>query len=571
MPSRPLAFGVFPSLLGVAALASGWSGVAGPSGAQAAPIAARSRIPALPSAPKAPALNDWTTYGYDNARDGFNPNSAAFSASSLAQLHLAWQSSLQDYNTQTQPIVATHVGGHVAVLIVGGGSGNAYGYDALSGQPIWDAFLGQQRFSCGSGIGYFGVGGTAVYDPHRKLVYVPDDQSSQVNGPAANVVYQLNPATGAPLGSVNVVPSPLPGEIDFMHTALTLAPNGTLYAGTSSTCDLSSWRGRVAAVDTNTMSLANVYFTTWGHGGNYSGGGVWGWGGVSLDASGFVYTGSGNADRGTNVQPPFQQAPNEHVGFAEHFIKLSPSLASLAAANFPGFQFHGNSQDLDFSGTPVLFQPLGCNVVSASQGKSGQVILYDTQRIGKGPVARFRFSESHYAGVYIGNPGYSPSTGFLYVAVTSQMGGSLRPPGLVAIQPAGCDSFSILWSSAFGPDSYSYMSAPPRGAPAATAGGLVFATSPCTVEQDGSCGQPNDPPGGALWVLDATTGNVLNGGKPLLTTPDVIRMPPVIDGAWMWVLDNSGNFYGFTLDSHYAPIRAVYRRPSPRSRYRWRN
>jgi hypothetical protein len=166
----------------------------------------------------------------------------------------------------------------------------------------------------------------------------------------------------------------------------------------------------------------------------------------------------------------------------------------------------------------------------------------------------------------MGNPGFSPSTGFLYAAVASGTG-TLDPPGLVAI--SGCGSPTIAWNAVFGPDSFAYPDiTPPRSAPTVTAGGVVFAGTPCTpVMSSGTCGAASESDlQGALWALDASTGAILNGGKPLLFTGDVIRMAPVVDGNWLWVIDNSGNFYGLTIDPSVKAItaRRVFRSPLSR-------
>ena len=107
-------------------------------------------------------FNDYTTFGYDNGRDVYNPNSAAITPASVAGLHLAWQTALDggfDYATQTQPVLATEISGHAGVLFVGGSAGNVYAYDALSGALIWTRKLGTMQYTCG-GTSALGVGGT---------------------------------------------------------------------------------------------------------------------------------------------------------------------------------------------------------------------------------------------------------------------------------------------------------------------------------------------------------------------------------------------------------------------------
>jgi hypothetical protein len=519
-------------------------------------------------------FNDYTTYGYDKARDGYNPNSAAFTPQSLANLHLAWQVS-EDQNSQisgsqTQPIVATNVNGHPAIIIIGGTNGDFYGLDARSGTQIWAVpSLGNDGYSCTFTPQelYVGVGGTPAYDPGSQSFYVTADANTSKDAKANLRLYHFSAASGAQLGSVDLVPDRLPNEVDFAHTAVTIA-NGLLYAGIGSTCDKMNTRGRVVAVNPATMQIAESYYTNYGQGGNaYVGGGVWGWGGVSVDGRGNVFTAVGNTWTATTGEnsPPAVPAPTENSGLGDHFVELSGNLNFLAS-NAPSFPFGQNAKafDLDFTGTPTLFQPLGCDVLAAAQGKAGQLVMFDTQNVNSGPIQQYQLSEPTYSGAYLGNPAYSPVTGLLYANVASSQDGSIRNPGLIAIQPSGCNSFPILWSAVYGPDSYALPSPISRGVPAVTAGGVVFASSPCAPDANGGC-SGGGTPGGAVWALDASSGLVLNGGKPVLFTPGDIRMEPTIDGNWMYVYDNSGDLYALTLDPSVPAIQAVRRRTALRS------
>jgi hypothetical protein len=124
--------------------------------------------------------------------------------------------------------------------------------------------------------------------------------------------------------------------------------------------------------------------------------------------------------------------------------------------------------------------------------------------------------------------------------------------------------------------------------PAASAGGVVFIGTICTSTGTGCsttqsssartrgdvsrpliCCAPPGNSGGALWAVDASTGTVLNGGSPLLITSGSIRMPPTIDGDWIFLLDNNGNFYGLTLDPSFPSIQSKYRAPNSRQRAKW--
>lgn len=513
-------------------------------------------------------FNDYTTFGFDNQHDVYNPNSTLITPASVPNIHLAWQASLADYNTQTQPVLATEISGHTGVLFVGGGSGAVSAYDALSGKQIWDKPLGQILYNCDpSATAYFGIGGTVAYDPATQSVYVVANTNTSIGGTASNWLYHLD-ANGNVLGKVNVGSVESTNELNFGHTSVTLS-NGVAYIGTSSTCDISSWRGRVAAVNVPAMTIANTFFTLWdpnnarGLGAqSWGGGGIWGWGGVSLDGSGNVLTGVGNADDGvgTNgqIESPFVAAPAENSGYGDTLLELNSSLSGVVASNHPiPASAFAQTGDLDVQGTPLVFTPngAGCGTMVALQGKSGELNFYNESQIASGPVAQYQLSPltEDANDAYLGDPAYSPATGLVYAPVASSVSPSLYAPGLIAVNP-GCGKPSVTWHAAFGTDSSS--SSIPRSVPAVSAGGVVFAGS-----VTGN--------GGALWAIDASTGVVLNGGAPLLQTSGPMRVPPTIDGKWIFVLDNSGNMYGLTIDSNYAAIQAKYRAPDSRQVKGW--
>jgi len=506
-----------------------------------------------------PAFNDYATFGYDNGRDVYNPNSSAITPASVSGLHLAWQAALDngsDYGTQTQPILATGISGHYGVLFVGGSSGNVYAYDATSGALIWTRNLGTMAYSCGGGASYLGIGGTVAYDPASRSLYVIGNSNSGTGVYGANTLYHLDGATGAVLGSVNYSGAAAgPSELDLGHTSVTLN-KGIAYVGTGSTCDIASWRGRVAAVNVPAMTLANTFFTMWdpnntrGQGAQpWGGGGVWGWGGVSVDPSGNVLTSVGNGDsggvgeHGTTVAP-FQLAPTEYSGYAEHVVELSSNLATVIASNRPIAQsIYSTTGDVDQQGTPIVFTPTGCPTMVASQGKSGELTLYTEATLSKGPIAQYQMGPSGPGGSFLGEPAYSPMTNLVYSDVAASTAPSLFSPGMVAINP-GCGNPSVTWRAAFG----SSMAAP-RSVPAASAGGVVFAGS-----------------GTSMFEINATTGAILNGGAPFLTTNGQMRMPVTIDGSWVFVIDNSGDLYAFTIDPRFGTVQPKMRKLTARQK-----
>jgi hypothetical protein len=399
------------------------------------------------------------------------------------------------------------------------------------------------------------------------------------------------------LGQVNFAPAnPNWPSLDFSHVSVTLGSNGLAYVGTSATCDISSWRGRIAAVSVPSMTLDNTFFTVWnGTSQPWGGGGIWGWGGVSLDFSGNVLTGVGNTDNGQTthgkIVPPFEPAPEEYSGLGEALIAVSPDLSTLEASNhpIPDSQYQGSSVDLDLQGTPAVFRPngSGCDTLAALQAKSGSIYIYDTAQIGSGPRAQYQLAPSNYSDGFLGGPAYSPVTGLLYAAITSS-DDTLFQPGMMAINP-GCGTPSTTWVSAFGPDSY--PSGIPRSVPAVSAGGVVFVGTPCNPDGNGGCSGASlaarsrsaqsaqrkpliccSGPGqgeGALWAVDASTGAVLNGGLALIYTAGPIRVPPTIDGNWIFVLDNNGDLYALTIDPNYPAMQTRSRAVDSRMLRHW--
>jgi hypothetical protein len=521
-------------------------------GASATGVTAANVTPATLTPAAAAGLVDWPTYGFDAQRSGFNPSSTAITPASIANLHVGWQVAING-STQSQPIVATNVAGHQALLIVSNFA-IVQAYDALSGKAVWSRTLPTQDVQ---DCGIAGTSGTAQYVKSLSAVFV-----AAGNGgiPNHTLVYRLDAGTGTVTGQVDVTPTLETGEANKSNTGLAFV-NGRIYLGTGSDCEGTpsgkyvSWRGRVVSVDPNSMSLLSTFFTTWGQGGNYGGGGVWGWGGVSADDAGNIYFAAGNGETNAAASPqtiaaPFAATDNEQIGFAEHLVKVTGDLATPLGSDYPGFNFAVGGKDLDYTGTPVVYQaPVtsGCGVLTATQGKGGTLVINNVnEQTGQLPrVNSFALSIPSGDAVSIGNPAYSPNTGLVYAAINSAgPGSSLTPPGLAAIGACGT---ALTWHTQFGPDVTAYSGENPRSAPTVTAGGVVFLGTPCTNDGAGGCGAPGAL-NGAVWAVDATTGNLLNSGKPVLITGDNIRMAPSVDGQWVFVLDGSGNMYGLTTD-----------------------
>ncbi len=498
--------------------------------------------------PGSAAMVDWPTYGYNNARTGESPDTT-ITTSNVKTLQLAWSVQNLDFNIEVQPIVATGVmigGVSHDVVYVGGGSGTVYAFDAFTGgTPLWTRQLPPGSYACLDDNGNpgtpgpFGVAGTFALDRTNGALYVPD---------GVHTVHALDLATGADKWApVNVAPGPSDDGSDenlreFLHTALTFS-NGKIYGGTSSTCDLTPWRGRVFEIDAGSHALTTFY-TVYNSAppgqtaGAYGGGGVWGWGGVSTDGSS-LYFGVGNTDTSTPQSSPYVAAPSETSGFGEHVVKLSTDLGTVQDSNWPNLS--AVADDIDLSGTPMLFQPPGCtSPLLALQGKQGYLLIYNRSNLSNGPIATFETSPASDASHNLGVPAYSSQTHKLYASLSTGFNG--YSPGMLIVSFAGCTPTSTTQAS-FGADSDSYGAANPRGT-ATIANGVAFMGSP----------------DGILWARDATTGAALwdsnntNGqntyGLQWAANPagDEIRPGPAVTGGWVFVTAmDSGSLYALRV------------------------
>jgi outer membrane protein assembly factor BamB len=373
---------------------------------------------------------DWSTFGYDLPRTGFNINETSLGISSFGTFHAYWTKPAQvGYHMQGEPVLAAGVtinGLKKNVLYAGGGKGMFYAFNANNGAKLWSKQLGATTFDCTAGhVTYWGVEGTAVLDRPRNRIYVPD---------GANQVHALDLSTGAEAAGWPVSVAPL-NNLDFIHNGLNYNPaNGYLYVGTSSVCDVAPWHGSITAIDTATGTIVNKFLTV----PTGEGGGIWGYGGASIDPqTNNVFVATGNS-----VGTP------QYAGYAEHVIELSADLKTVIAQNHPtGMPPMPNA---DFGTTPMLFQPVGCDPLMAVVNKSGAFLLYDRLNIGAGPVQMIDMSIAHEAS-FRQVPAWDPVTGYVYVAMPSTYG--IYLPGLAAFSIQNCQlNPTPMWNAVFGPD-----------------------------------------------------------------------------------------------------------------------
>lgn len=410
--------------------------------------------PAPSPTPTASGHTDWLSMGYDVQRTGYNPDERTIGTGSFGTLHALWSQSVTVSGGEIgEPAYASGVtisGQPVNVLYAGSGNGMFFAFNADTGATIWTKQLGAASYSCGTFNGTFGVDGAPAIDRGANRIYVGDGTDN---------VHALDLATGAEASGWPVSIGGTSGH-DFIYAGLTFNPaNGMLYAETSSTCDISPWHGRIAAINAGSATVVNTFFPAQGA----SGGSIWGFGGASIDPATndvFIATGNGDTTNGGSAT----------AGYSEQIVQLSPDLSTVLAHNYATLPPSG---DADFGATPLLFQPPGCPPLLAAVNKSGLFVLYARGNIAAGPAQSIAMSIATDNGDFIGVPAYDPVTNYVYVGLPATMG--IYKPGLAAfsIAPDCTLNPTPVWNAAFGADGATLNDDTPRS-PISIANGVAY-------------------------------------------------------------------------------------------------
>jgi hypothetical protein len=169
-----------------------------------------------------------------------------------------------------------------------------------------------------------------------------------------------------------------------------------------------------------------------------SGGGIWGYGGLSADPAGTaLYAATGNA-----------LGASQNAGLSERVVRLTPSLG-VVASDAPSLV----GRDVDFGATPTLYPasgvPSGC---LAAMNKSGALFVYARGAIKRGYRQRLQMGNIKLAdhGDFIGNPAFDPTLRLLYVNVPVPASPYVR--GIVALRVASNCTLSTAWQHATAPN-----------------------------------------------------------------------------------------------------------------------
>jgi hypothetical protein len=420
---------------------------------------------------------DWATWGFGVERQGFNPTESTIGPSNVAQLRHLWSVNVgADINTA--PIVANGIdvqGTPTDIVYVGTDNGVFFAI-STAGQILWYRDLGSIQMDCPVTDKTRGISAPGVFDRQGNRVLVAGG-----NG----FVYALDPATGA------VLPGwPVKITADPTHEPVISAPTlfgDTFYVEIASYCDAIPYRGRVVGINTTTKQKT-VFWVTGSKTGPL-GGGIWGWGGASIDpVDGNLYVATGNA-----FSDP------ENAFYADHVVRLTRKLG-VKASHAPGTLI----VDDDFGSTPVLFQKSGCPPQFVTEQKNGYLYLYNRDAIGTGFHQRILIRPD---GQFIGVPAYSPETQMVYVPNQGQPSGSAYTYGMLAFRLDAKCKLRLAWQTTAGTNG-DIPSTP------TIANGVVYYS-------DGFHGQ--------IHAFDATTGAHLWASGPEVTG-GILATPIVVNG-----------------------------------------
>ena len=430
----------------------------------AAAIGAAILVAGAPAAGRAPA---WTTFGGDPGRSGSAP-SLAPPVKPLFVLPLRGR-------VTSQVLVARDVpSAGLTTLYVTTSAGIVY---ALSetGYVRWRVDLGQLANECPQLDGY-GVTGTPVIDASGGTLYAVD---------ALGRLHALALASGAERNGwpVQLYDDP---EHSLVWGALALA-GGRVYAATGAYCDFRPFEGKVLAVDVKTGDVSSWTAVPAEQGG---GGGIWGWGGVAysprLDR---LFVATGNAfEGGRNTGADFSEA----AGYGEAVVSLSPELEVVGKSHPASID---EPLDLDFVGSPVLFDRPGCGELVVAHDKNAQLFGWRADDLAAGPLWTVDVEQFDPANPVLSQLAYDPARHAIFVVTGAR---------LARVDVRADCSASLAWSRQLGTESL-------NGSPTVAGDTLWYARS--------------DRP--VLAAVDADTGaQVASYPLPGLT----VTPPTIVDG-----------------------------------------
>jgi outer membrane protein assembly factor BamB len=432
----------------------------------------------------------WLSYGHDGQLTNF-VRVPGLTSKTARRLRQAWSKNLDG------PIIASPLYAE-NTLFVETEAGTVYALRPGDGAVRWRRTLGVVATrDCGT----WGLTSTGAIDLTRNVLYAIS---------ADGFLHALSLTSGSERRGWPVAITSAHADGEYVWGGLRLL-RSTLYVPVASYCDVPGSdgvraNGRLVAVDVARARVSATFDPVPGEGNM---GGIWSWGGVSVDPAGkTLWTGVGNS----YVYDADCSCITEWAGFGDSMVKLTPDLHVLGSHR-PDLP---DNLDLDFGSSPLLFQPSGCKPFAAANDKNGWMYVWNRNRLKAGP--RFSFGLGDGLAAFVGQPSYSPPLRMIFEShVFDTRGGKKIGDGIQAFTVNSHCGIARRWLTSVGQG---------QMPPPLVLGDLVFAAGGET---------------GGYIVLDGRTG------KPLwrFATASATLSPAIAAGARIFAGDLSGVMRAF--------------------------
>jgi outer membrane protein assembly factor BamB len=446
----------------------------------------------------------WLSYGHDGQLTNF-ARTRGLTRATAHLLKQAWVKRL-DGAVVASPLYASGITGvnrTTSLLLVATEGGTVYALRPRDGAPLWKRGFGvAASAACGS----WGFSSTGAIDLRRRVLYVVSAQG---------FLHALDLRTGAERAGWPISITSDRVDAEYVWGGLRLVRD-TLYVPVASYCDAAGSDGRFAngrlvAVDVVRRSQVAVFDPVPGENNL---GGIWGWGGASVEPDGrALYTGVGNS----RVYDRACDCFSDTAAYGDSVVKLTPGLKVVSWNRPKPFLATG---DYDFGTAPLLFRPAGCPPLAAANSKLGTLYIWNRNRLGDGP--RFRGALGDGVTAFVGQPSYSPSLRTIYeshVLITRR--GKKVGDGIAAFSARLHCRFHLRWRTSIGVGNQP---------PPLVVGDVVF----------GSGGD-----NGGYAALDARNGRVLWRFRTAAATIS----PVIAAGGRIFAADYGGALHAFAVAS----------------------
>jgi outer membrane protein assembly factor BamB len=303
--------------------------------------------------------SEWTTYGYDTARTGWNRVEQGLSAENLGPMRRLWKTVLPNrphvLAGLSAPLAVNHGGRDL--VIVAGSDNHVFALDAATGERLWQAdFTTEAKpgapddWLCPNALT-----ATPVIDKERSRVFAAASDGR---------LYALALDDGRVLipGVRFLPPFSKMWSLNYI--------DGTLYSSTSQDCN--HGRSGVWALDPDASGRpVRALYTASMCSKDFCGGGVWGRGGVTTDGSGHLYVPTGDA--------PFDPGSGQ---WGTAVLKVKAPSLDVQDWFVPKNRDFVDKLDLDLGNTSSIVFRWRDKVLTAVGGKEGVIYLMDTAALG---------------------------------------------------------------------------------------------------------------------------------------------------------------------------------------------